>query len=70
METIKNVRNNFPHIKDGIIFFNNAATGPLSTRVIDEITLYLKENSRSDIDGFEPFLSKEKESKKNDCRND
>lgn len=64
MNIINNVRDYFPHIKDGVIFFNNAATGPLSTRVVNEINLYLKENSRSDIDGFESFLSREKESKR------
>ena len=64
MKTIENVRNYFPHIKDGVIFFNNASTGPLSTPVIEEMNLYIKENSRSDIDGFRFFLSREKESKK------
>ncbi len=64
MDIIKNVRDYFPHIGEGVIFFNNASTGPLSKPVIEEINLYTKENSRSDIDGFRSFLSREKESKK------
>ena len=63
MITISNVRDYFPHIKDGVIFFNNASTGPLSIPVIEEMNLYIKENSNSDIDGFRSFLSREKESK-------
>ncbi|MCH7827810.1 MAG: aminotransferase class V-fold PLP-dependent enzyme [Bacteroidetes bacterium] len=64
MITIKDSRDFFPHIKNGVIFFNNASTGPLSTPVIEEMNLYIKENSDSDIDGFRSFLSREKESKK------
>ncbi|MCH7974357.1 MAG: aminotransferase class V-fold PLP-dependent enzyme [Bacteroidetes bacterium] len=63
MITIENVRDYFPHIKNSIIFFNNASTGPLSTPVIEEMNLYIKENSNSDIDGFRSFLTREKESK-------
>ena len=64
MNTINNVRDLFPHIKDGVIFFNNASTGPLSTPVIEEMKLYIKENSENDIDGFKAFLSREKYAKK------
>ena len=64
MDTINNIRESFPHIKDGVIFFNNASTGPLSNPVIEAIELYIKQNSRTDIDGFRSFLSREKEVKK------
>ena len=63
MITIENARQLFPHIKDGVIFFNNASTGPLSKPVIDAMQLYIEENSKTDIDGFKSFLSREKKSK-------
>jgi len=64
MTTIDDSRKLFPHIKDGVIFFNNASTGPLCRPVIEAMELYITENSRTDIDGFNSFLSKEKDSKK------
>jgi len=63
MITIDDSRKLFPHINDGIIFFNNASTGPLCRPVIEAMELYITENSRTDIDGFKSFLTKEKNSK-------
>lgn len=63
MITTDNSRELFPHIKNGVIFFNNASTGPLCKPVIEAMGLYIQENSCTDIDGFKSFLSKEKESK-------
>ncbi len=63
MNAINNLRDYFPHIKDGVIFLNNASTGPLSTPVIEAMEIYIKENSKNDIDGFRSFLSRQKKSK-------
>ena len=63
MITIDNSRELFPHIKEGVIFFNNASSGPLSTHVIEAMELYIKENSGNDIDGFRSFLQKQKDAK-------
>lgn len=64
MDTITKIRENFPHIKNGIIFLNVASTGPLSKSVIEDMELYIKQNSENDIDGFKAFLSREKYAKK------
>jgi cysteine desulfurase/selenocysteine lyase len=42
----------FPHTKTGTIYFNHAATGPLSTFVTNKLNEYLKERSLEKIDNF------------------
>jgi selenocysteine lyase/cysteine desulfurase len=47
---IEEIRNLFPHIKTGQIYFNNAATGPWSTLVFDRIQEYYKQRSEKLIE--------------------
>lgn len=50
--TINEVRELFPHIKRGKIYFNNAATGPFSVHVLKIVNEYLLQRSETDIDNF------------------
>lgn len=47
---IEQIRDLFPHIKNGQIYFNNAATGPWSTLVYDRIQEYYKQRSEKLIE--------------------
>jgi cysteine desulfurase/selenocysteine lyase len=49
---VSKARDFFPHTKTGIIYFNHAATGPLSTFVTNKLDEYLKERSFERIDNF------------------
>ena len=53
---LNEVRNLFPHIKEGIIYLNHAATGPLSVRVLDVMEEFLYEKSRGKIDNYPSFV--------------
>jgi len=50
--TLDGVRELFPHIKKGKIYFNHAATGPFSTNVLNIVNVYLLQRSETDIDNF------------------
>jgi selenocysteine lyase/cysteine desulfurase len=50
------VRNFFPHLNKGIIYFNHASTGPISTPVISRLTQLLKEKSEEKMDDYTSFL--------------
>lgn len=50
------VRNIFPYLKNDIVYFNHAATGPFSTLVTKRLNNLLKEKSESNIDDYEAFL--------------
>ena len=39
------VRNKFPYLVNGIIYFNHAATGPFSSPVVNRLTNLLIEKS-------------------------
>ncbi|NWF89950.1 MAG: aminotransferase class V-fold PLP-dependent enzyme [Ignavibacteriaceae bacterium] len=54
--TIQEVRDLFPHINAGKIYFNNAATGAFSKKVLKIVDEYLLQRSETDIDNFEKFL--------------
>ncbi|MFZ2324497.1 MAG: aminotransferase class V-fold PLP-dependent enzyme [Ignavibacteriaceae bacterium] len=58
------VRNLFPYLKQGIIYFNHASTGPVSTLVVKTLTKLLKEKSENNIDDFPSFLKVVEETKK------
>ena len=49
---VSKARDFFPHTKTDIIYFNHAATGPLSTFVTDKLNEYIKERSFERIDNF------------------
>jgi selenocysteine lyase/cysteine desulfurase len=50
------VRNFFPHLNNGIIYFNHASTGPISTPVISRLTQLVKEKSEDKMDDYTSFL--------------
>ncbi len=58
-------RSFFPHTSRGIIYFNHAATGPISSIVRDKINEYVTERSFEKIDNF-PKVSKFVDSTKAD----
>lgn len=60
---IDEARNLFPYIKNGTIYFNHAALGPLSSKVVEKINYYLDERSRSNIMNYESFVEIEKKAK-------
>ena len=49
---ISKARDFFPHTTTGKIYFNHAATGPLSTLVTDKLNEYLRERSFEKIDNY------------------
>lgn len=53
--TTDEVRAHFPHTERGI-YMNHAATGPLSTPVIQAMDVYLSERHETRIENFEHFL--------------
>lgn len=53
---IVDVRNLFPYINNGTIYFNHASTGPFSTLVVNRLTELLKEKSENKIDDYGSFL--------------
>ena len=48
-ETIEKARSYFPYLKNKIIYFNHASTGPITTIVKDRIESFLKERSEDKI---------------------
>ena len=52
-ESLEQVRTLFPHLSTGRIYFNHAATGPLSTRVTEAMRRHLHERSAGSLDTFD-----------------
>ncbi|HMN17612.1 MAG TPA: aminotransferase class V-fold PLP-dependent enzyme [Ignavibacteriaceae bacterium] len=52
---LNDIRTLFPYIKNDIIYFNHAATGPFSTLLVNAINKVLKEKSERNIDDFNSF---------------
>lgn len=50
------VRNKFPYLDNGIIYFNHASTGPFSSLVVNRLTNLLKIKSENQIDEYDSFL--------------
>ena len=46
------VRSNFPFLKNGIVYFNHASTGPFSSIVVNRLSNLLKEKSESKIENL------------------
>lgn len=52
-----NVRELFPHLKTGQIYFNHAAIGPWCTHVLDRISEYMKDRSGERVENYSSFLN-------------
>ncbi len=52
-----NVRELFPHLKTGQVYFNHAAIGPWCTLVLDRISEYMKDRSGERIENYSSFLN-------------
>jgi len=66
--TLNEVRELFPHIKRGKIYFNHAATGPFSKNVLSIVNEYLLQRSETDIDNFPELVKVAGETKNYLCR--
>jgi len=55
LETIEKARSYFPYLNNGIIYFNHASTGPITTKVIERIEAFLTERSEGKIDDYYSF---------------
>lgn len=55
--TLEELRNLFPHIKTGQIYFNHAAIGPWSNLVLNRINEYAKQRSGESIENYKSFLN-------------
>ena len=60
---VKKVRELFPHIRKGITYFNHAATGAFSTRVLDVVSEFFRERSEDNIDDYPDFVKVNEETK-------
>ncbi len=60
---VEQFRQQFPFIKNGIIYFNHASTAPVSLAVRERITELLKEKSETKIDDYFSFLKVYEETK-------
>ena len=61
---IDEVRELFPHLKTGKIYFNHASTGPMSERVKDKLDDLIKDRSGDKIDDYKEYLALSEETKK------
>lgn len=58
-----NIRKHFPYLKNGLIYFNHASTGPIPDFTVEAINNYLAQRSENSIDNYEETLRIVKESK-------
>ena len=61
--TVPEIRELFPYLKTGKIYFNHASVSPLSTHVVSRITEYLTMRSETMIDDYESLLKTVAETK-------
>jgi selenocysteine lyase/cysteine desulfurase len=62
-ELIEKARSYFPYLKNGIIYFNHASTGPITTKVKERIESFLKERSEEALDDYWAFKAVADETK-------
>jgi cysteine desulfurase/selenocysteine lyase len=60
---ITKARSYFPYLDKGIIYFNHAATGPLSTKVKEDIDKLFLDKNEGKIDNYDELVQKVSESK-------
>lgn len=60
---LEHIRQLFPFIQNGIVYFNHASTAPISLKVRERVCELLKEKSESKIDDYNEFLRVYEESK-------
>jgi cysteine desulfurase / selenocysteine lyase len=60
---INEVRELFPYLKTGKIYFNHASTGPVSTRVLESLNAFLRNASEGKIDDYPTILATMQETK-------
>jgi len=66
--TLDEVRELFPHIKRGKIYFNHAATGPFSKNVLSMVNEYMLQRSETNIDNFPELIKVAGETKNYLCQ--
>ncbi|MCK7523605.1 MAG: aminotransferase class V-fold PLP-dependent enzyme [Ignavibacteriales bacterium] len=66
--TLDEVRELFPHIKRGKIYFNHAATGPFSKNVLSMVNEYMLQRSETNIDNFPELVKVAGETKNYLCQ--
>lgn len=54
-ETLSRARSLFPHTNEGHVYFNHAASAPLSVRVVESMEAHLRERSIGAIDTYARF---------------
>ena len=62
-ELIEKSRSYFPHLKNGIIYFNHASTAPINTLMKNRIDEFLKERSEYALDDYWAFKAVADETK-------
>ena len=62
-DLIEKARSYFPYLKNGIIYFNHASTGPITTKVKERIEAFLKKRSEEKIDDYYEFKDVAEETK-------
>lgn len=62
-ETIEKARSYFPYLKNGIIYFNHASTGPITIKVKERIDGFISERSEFALDDYWAFKSVADETK-------
>jgi selenocysteine lyase/cysteine desulfurase len=55
-EILSRARELFPHLKQGKIYLNHAGTSPLSSRVVETMTAYLRRRSEGELDTYQNDL--------------
>ena len=60
---LNDVRELFPHLQTGKIYFNHASTGPMSERVRDKLLNLIKDRTGEKIDDYKEFLKTSEEAK-------
>src|SRR5512142_1730572 len=62
-QELDHIRESFPHLKNGQIYFNHASTSPLSSRVVDAMTKFLRTRSDGTLVSYDDDVKIE-----TDCR--